>query len=94
MSAMPEWETLTVATLQVLSICGALLIIVAYIANQMGYLGPERAIYSVINLVGSVILAAIAALEAQWGFLLLEGVWAVVSALSLARLAVSGRSAD
>ena len=41
--------------------------------------------YLVLNLVGAIVLAVDAALGRQWGFLLLEGVWAAVSALSLVR---------
>jgi hypothetical protein len=37
------------------------------------------------NLVGSAVLAVDAAVERQWGFLLLESVWALVSANSLLR---------
>jgi hypothetical protein len=34
--------------------------------------------------VGSTVLAVVAALDADWGFLLLEGVWALVTAWSVA----------
>ena len=37
-------------------------------------------------LVGSGILAVLAWIDRQWGFLLLEGVWAVVSLYSLLQL--------
>jgi hypothetical protein len=40
----------------------------------------------VLNLVGSAILAVLAWYEEQFGFLLLEGVWALVSAWSLAKV--------
>ena len=40
--------------------------------------------YLVLNLVGSFVLAVIAWVDERWGFLLLEGVWAIVSAVSLA----------
>lgn len=73
------------AWLQVVSVCGAVLILVAYGANQTGRLGPQQRGYSLLNLVGSATLATIAVIESQWGFLLLEGVWAIVSAWALFR---------
>jgi len=51
---------------------------------------PDSRLYLALNLVGSAILAVLALVESQWGFLLLEGVWAIVSAWSLAR-ATPGR---
>ena len=52
---------------------------------QFGKLDVESKPYLWLNLVGSVILTALAWHEKQWGFLLLEGVWAIVSAYSLVR---------
>jgi hypothetical protein len=46
----------------------------------------------VLNLVGSVILAVLAWHEDQLGFLLLESVWALVSAWSLVQV-LRGRAA-
>ena len=43
-------------------------------------------LYLVLNLLGSIILAILAWYEEQLGFLLLEPVWALVSACSLARV--------
>jgi hypothetical protein len=40
----------------------------------------------VLNFVGSAILAVLAWIDRQWGFLLLEGVWAIVSLWSLVQL--------
>jgi len=39
--------------------------------------------YLILNVVGSTVLAVDAVIERQWGFLLLEGVWAIVSAVSM-----------
>jgi hypothetical protein len=36
-------------------------------------------VYLALNLAGSLILAVLAWAERQWGFLLLESVWAIVS---------------
>jgi len=44
---------------------------------------PDSRLYLALNLVGSAILAVLALVESQWGFLLLEGVWSVVSAIGL-----------
>lgn len=65
--------------LQVISVLGALAILLAYAANQLRLLGPANLSYALLNFVGSVVLAIIAVIEVQWGFLLLEGVWALVS---------------
>jgi len=68
---------------QVVQVAGALLILVAFAAAQFGYLDQHSRSYLALNLVGSAILAVLAWYEDQWGFLLLETVWALVSAWSL-----------
>ena len=65
--------------LQIVSVLGALAILGAYIANQFRLIGPSNMSYSVANFVGSTVLLVIALIEVQWGFILLEGVWALVS---------------
>lgn len=68
---------------QLVQIVGALLILTAFAAAQFGRLDQRSVGYLVLNLVGSAILAVLAALEHQIGFLLLESVWAIVSLWSL-----------
>ena len=68
-------------------IVGALFILTAFTAQLMGRMRADSRSYLVINLIGAGILAALAYHEEQWGFLLLETVWTLVSAWSLWRLA-------
>ncbi len=70
---------------QVVQIVGALLILAGFTAAQLGKLSVESRPYLVLNLLGSVILAYLAIVEQQWGFVLLETVWAIVSAWGLLR---------
>ena len=72
---------------QLVQIVGALLILVAYAAAQVGAMDQHSRSYLMLNLVGSVILAVLALHERLWGFLLLEAVWAMVSLWGLAQLA-------
>ena len=86
MSSSPE-----VSLLQIVSVLGALAILAAYAANQFGLMGPSNLTYSALNFAGSAVLAVIAVVEVQWGFLLLEGVWALVSLWGLITLLRGGR---
>jgi hypothetical protein len=72
---------------QLVQIAGALLILSGFVLAQVRVLDPQSLWYLVVNLAGSVILTIDAWREAQWGFLLLELVWAIVSAWGLIRLA-------
>lgn len=79
---------------QLVQIVGALLILTAFAAAQFGAMDQHSRSYLVLNLVGSIILAVLAWLDRQWGFLLLEGVWAVVSLWGLVRLNAGPAPAD
>ncbi len=68
---------------QVIQIVGALLILAAFAAVQFDRMRPDSRLYLTLNLIGSIILAVLAVAASQWGFVLLEGVWAIVSAWSL-----------
>ncbi len=71
---------------QVVQVIGAVLILAGFAAAQAGRLRVDSVLYLVLNLIGSAILAVLALHERQWGFLLLEGVWAAVSLWSLIRV--------
>jgi hypothetical protein len=71
---------------QIIEIAGALFILSAFVLAQLGRLTTTSRLYLLLNLAGSGILAVVAALDGDAGFLLLEGVWAAVSAFALARL--------
>jgi hypothetical protein len=73
------------SSIQLVSVLGSLLVLVAYVASQFGYLSAKGLAYAFANIVGSGILAVVATLEAQWGFLVLEGAWALVSLVAVVR---------
>jgi hypothetical protein len=68
---------------QLVQIGGALAILAGFALAQVGVLDVRSYAYLVLNLVGAAVLAVIAWVESQWGFLLLEGVWTLVSAWGL-----------
>jgi hypothetical protein len=70
-----------------LQLAGALLILLPFAAVQLGRTRPSSIGYLALNLVGSLLLAWLALADSQWGFLLLETVWALVSGWGLARRA-------
>ena len=71
---------------QVVQVIGALMVLAGFAGLQLGRISAVSRTYLVLNLVGSVVLTALAVHEEQWGFFLLESVWAVVSAWSLAQV--------
>ena len=70
---------------QLASLAGAAMILAAYVAYQQGRLGREHRSYNALNFVGSSILAWVAVLDRRWGFIVLEGAWALLSLPPLLR---------
>jgi hypothetical protein len=68
---------------QIVQIVGAVLILVAFGAVQFDRMRVDSRLYLALNLVGSAILAFVAVIASQWGFVLLEAVWAAVSGWGL-----------
>jgi hypothetical protein len=70
---------------QLISFVGALLILVAYAGHQWGWIHSRRPAYNILNAAGSAILLWIALHPFQIGFIVLEGVWTVISIWALLR---------
>jgi hypothetical protein len=70
----------------IVQVAGSITILTAFVLTQLGVLDGRSRSYLVLNLVGSSVLAVDAYLHAQWGFFLLEAVWAAVSGLGLVQV--------
>lgn len=68
---------------QLISLVGAVLVLFPFGASQLNRLPTRSISYQLMNLLGSASLATVATLERQYGFILLEGVWAMASLYGL-----------
>ena len=68
---------------QVIQIAGAVLILAGFILSQTNRLSATSYSYLLLNLAGAAILAVLAFQGRRWGFVLLEGVWALVALAGL-----------
>jgi NADH:ubiquinone oxidoreductase subunit 6 (subunit J) len=71
---------------QIISLLGAILILFAFGAVQMQRMQSETALYQSLNLIGGACLCVAAVASMQYGFILLEGSWTVLSAHGLWRV--------
>jgi len=69
---------------EAIQIVGAVAILAGFALAQFGYVDQRSYSYLLLNLVGAAILAVSAYIEKQWGFVILEVVWTLVSAWGLA----------
>jgi hypothetical protein len=70
---------------QLVSLVGAAMILVAYVALQRGRLSKDDRAFNLLNFVGSGLLTWIAVVDQRLGFIGLEGTWALLSLWPLLR---------
>lgn len=71
--------TLTPDLIQAIGSLGALCILIGFILNQIGKWKPRQFSYDMVNFVGSALLIWYAFLLHSTPFMILNGVWALVS---------------
>lgn len=64
---------------QIVSMLGAVLILIGYVGLQVGWMGRENRLFNALNFVGSSLLAWVAIVDWRVGFIVLETAWAVLS---------------
>lgn len=64
--------------MQVLSVVGALAVVGAFAAHQLGWIGPSRLSYALANFLGAGLLTVVAVVDGQVGFILLQGAWTLI----------------
>jgi hypothetical protein len=64
---------------QLISLVGAALLLIAFVAMQMRRMRNDGAWFNVLNFMGSALLAWVAIHDRRAGFIILEVVWALAS---------------
>ena len=68
---------------QILSLLGALLVLIAYISQQIGRMPRDSKPYLLLNFLGAGFLLAAALITRQIGFIFLQGAWLLISGRGL-----------
>src|SRR5947207_6861340 len=71
---------------QIVSLAGAIVILFAFAAQQHGSITAETRTYQILNAIGAALLCVAAVAARQYGFILLEGSWTLVSVYGLWRV--------
>ncbi|MBS0171271.1 MAG: hypothetical protein JSR62_13035 [Nitrospira sp.] len=79
--------------MQVISVAGALMVLLAYGLNQAGTWRELDAGYLALNIVGSLLLGIVAIEDRRVGFVLLEFAWAGIALVGVARAIRARRAA-
>lgn len=69
--------------IQVVSIIGAFLVLIAFAAHQLERMDSQTVIYQLMNLSGGLILCVAAIQSRQAGLIVMEGAWVLISGYGL-----------
>ncbi len=69
----------------IVEVIGAIVILIPFALLQAGRMSSPSAAYLWPNLIGSIVLTSVAWVERQWGFVLVQVVWAIAAAWGLSR---------
>jgi hypothetical protein len=77
--------------MQAISVLGALCVLTAYGAHQLGRMDSETYTYQLLNLLGGSLLVIAAWTTRQAGLILMEGAWTVISVYGVVKVVRSAR---
>lgn len=77
---------------QLVSLVGAILVLIAYLAINKKWMRPDHRLYNLLNLVGAILLLWVAVVDQRIGFVVLEATWALIAIPPLFRNAKKPRT--